>query len=264
VSDEPVQVGTVVFTMVDPHRGHEVAFNRWYEQDHFYAGVMLGPWSIAGGRYVATRRLKDLRHPATNDITPDNQLQGTYLAIYWILDGHHDEWETWVVPATAWLFDNGRMWEERSHVHTNLYRPDWTVRRPGAPPLALAHDRHYPGLVVVVGDAADDATPDDVEAWFRVQYLPGAMRTRWGPQLVTNLRLRPSMDGVRAEFRRPPPTPRRFLQLHFVDGDPADGWAEGYARLAAEMDASGVATHVWTAPFIRTHFGTDDYTDELW
>ena len=30
------------------------------------------------------------------------------------------------------------------------------------------------------------------------------------------------------------------------------------------MNASGVAKHLWTAPFIQTVFGTDTYTDELW
>ena len=34
--------------MVEPHRGHEVAYNRWYERDHFYAGCMIGAWTIAG------------------------------------------------------------------------------------------------------------------------------------------------------------------------------------------------------------------------
>ena len=29
-------------------------------------------------------------------------------------------------------------------------------------------------------------------------------------------------------------------------------------------DASGVATHLWTAPWIQTIFGTDAYTDQLW
>jgi len=38
-----VRLGTMLFTLVEPHRGHEVAYNRWYERDHFYAGCMVGP-----------------------------------------------------------------------------------------------------------------------------------------------------------------------------------------------------------------------------
>src|SRR5690606_13438681 len=30
-----VVLGSALFTLVDPHRGHEVAYNRWYERDHF-------------------------------------------------------------------------------------------------------------------------------------------------------------------------------------------------------------------------------------
>ena len=64
MDDYPVKVGSMLFTMVDPHRGHEAAYNRWYERDHFYAGCMIGPWLFAGGRWVATRALKDRRFPA--------------------------------------------------------------------------------------------------------------------------------------------------------------------------------------------------------
>ncbi len=39
VKDYPIKVGTFLFTMVEPHAGHEVAYNRWYEHDHFYAGA---------------------------------------------------------------------------------------------------------------------------------------------------------------------------------------------------------------------------------
>ena len=56
--------GTVLFTLVEPHKGHEVAYNRWYERDHFYAGCMIGRGWFAGQRWISPRRLKDLRFPA--------------------------------------------------------------------------------------------------------------------------------------------------------------------------------------------------------
>ena len=64
MNDHPIVAGSALFTLVDPNRGHEVAYNRWYERDHFYAGCMIGPWLFAGKRWVATRALKDLRFPA--------------------------------------------------------------------------------------------------------------------------------------------------------------------------------------------------------
>jgi len=56
----PVRVGSMLFTQVDPARGKEVEYNRWYERDHFYAGCQIGAWNVAGTRFVATRDLKAL------------------------------------------------------------------------------------------------------------------------------------------------------------------------------------------------------------
>src|SRR4051812_24970925 len=64
----PVKVGSMLFTMVDPHRGHEVAYTRWYERDHFYAGCRVGPWLFAGRGWVAPRQLRALRFPDDSSI----------------------------------------------------------------------------------------------------------------------------------------------------------------------------------------------------
>src|SRR5258708_30683587 len=56
-------IGAALITMVEPHPGHEAAYNRWYEDDHFYAGAMAMPWMFAGRRWVATRELQQLRFP---------------------------------------------------------------------------------------------------------------------------------------------------------------------------------------------------------
>ena len=59
----PVKLGTMLFTMVEPRKGHEVEYNRWYERDHFYGGCLAGPYLFAGGRWVATKDLKAMRFP---------------------------------------------------------------------------------------------------------------------------------------------------------------------------------------------------------
>ena len=89
MTEAPVKIGQMLFTMVDPTRGHEVAYNRWYERDHFYAGCMLGAWTISGARFVATRDLKDLRAPDST-VAPD-PLDGSYLSLYWIVAGKFGE-----------------------------------------------------------------------------------------------------------------------------------------------------------------------------
>ena len=53
----------MLYTLVEPHRGHQVAYNRWYERDHFYAGCQIGAYNFAGARFVATAPLKELRSP---------------------------------------------------------------------------------------------------------------------------------------------------------------------------------------------------------
>src|SRR5204863_6051770 len=104
----PIKLGSILFTMVEPHKGHEVEYNRWYERDHFYAGCMVGTWTFAGQRFVATRPYKDLRVPqSATPITPDASI-GSYLALYWILKDHHDEWNRWGGDQVNWLHANGR------------------------------------------------------------------------------------------------------------------------------------------------------------
>ena len=63
VGDYPIKVGSLLLTLVDPHKGYERAYNRWYERDHFYAGCMIGPFLFAGSRWVAARDLKTRRWP---------------------------------------------------------------------------------------------------------------------------------------------------------------------------------------------------------
>src|SRR6184192_4512422 len=46
-----IELGSMLFTLVEPHRGHEVAYNRWYERDHFYSGCMIGPGILAGKKW---------------------------------------------------------------------------------------------------------------------------------------------------------------------------------------------------------------------
>src|SRR3954467_6994239 len=87
----PVKVGSMLLTMVDPHRGHEVAYNRWYERDHYYAGCLIGPWLCAGSRWVATRDLKDRRWPTDDETVARPPDAGSYVAIYWVEQGHYDE-----------------------------------------------------------------------------------------------------------------------------------------------------------------------------
>jgi hypothetical protein len=262
--DFPIKLGTLLFTMVEPNKGHEVDYNRWYEGDHFYAGCMIAQYNFAGDRFVATRRLKELRYPADSPMAPD-PLTGSYLAIYWVLKGHHDEWNRWSVDQVKELHATGRMFKERTHIHTVLYDHQWSVQKNDwGTSIELALDRPYAGLVVNVGELADGVEHGDIERWTRDEWAPRAMATSWGPDLIGNSTPLPLLDDAPPDVPRIANADRRFMQLHFLDHDPAEGWAEGYGRYGAELEASGLARHLWTAPFQQTVFGTDTYTDELW
>jgi hypothetical protein len=260
----PIELGTLLYTMVEPHRGHEVEYNRWYEDDHFYAGCMIGAHQFAGDRFVATRRLKDLRYPAVSPMTSDPSI-GSYLAIYWVLKGAHEQWNRWAVDQVKDLHASGRMFLERDHIHTALYDHQWSLQRhERGTSIEQALDRPYAGLVVNVGEVAEGHTLDEVEAWTRDEWAPAAFDTAWGPDLIGSSVPMPLLDDAPPDVPRVQNAERRFLQLHFLTHDPADGWDDGYARFGERLDASGLATHLWTAPFIQTVFGTDTYTNELW
>src|ERR671930_543996 len=105
---DEIRLGSILYTLVEPRRGHEVAYNRWYERDHFYAGCMIGPFLFAGSRWVATRELKNLRWPDDETVAKpiDN---GSYVAIYYVEKGHHmDHFDEWARPQVRTLYGEGR------------------------------------------------------------------------------------------------------------------------------------------------------------
>lgn len=260
---DEIRLGSMLYTLVEPRKGHEVAYNRWYERDHFYAGCMIGPYQFAGQRFVATRPYKDLRYPAATPITPD-PLTGSYLAIYWVLAGHHGEWNRWAVDQVNRLHANGRMFAERDHIHTALYNFGWARARDGEAgvPIELAFDHRFGGLVTIVGELAGDATHDDVDAWLRDAHLPELMA---GSTIALAGRFSPIplLVDAPSDVPRQEGVERRFMLLCFTDDDPAEEW-DRFAAVGKQLDASGLATLLWAAPFIPTIPGTDTYTDQLW
>ena len=245
----PVRLGSILFTLVEPHRGFEVAYNRLYERDHFYAGVLVGPHTLAGQRWVATRADKARRIPA--------DLRGSYLGLYWIEAGHHDEWNRWGVDAVNKLHAEGRMFAERDHVHTALYDFAWLYGRdPDGVPPELALDHRYKGLVamLVEGDAGD---------WYRDELLPEVVPGLPVDQVLAFTPL-PLLDDAPSDVGRQDADAHRLLLLWFLDADPAEAWDGGFADHGQRLAASGRGTLTWAAPFRPTVPGTDIYTDQLW
>jgi hypothetical protein len=250
VGAEPVKLGSMLFTVVEPRRGHEVAYNRWYERDHFYAGCMIGPYNFAGRRFVATAELKALRDPDPSVIT-GSPARGSYAAVYWVLDGYHDIWNEWALRQVNALHAAGRMFEERDHVHTLLYRYCWEFRRdPDGVPIEVALDHPYRGFVPVFIDRAEDVTTG---------LMPGS-----DADLVAAFT--PIASGADALGDVPPEAAddRRTLLLWFLSTPPEVAWEPVMVEHRRRLEESGLGTVVAALPFIPTIPGTDTYTDKLW
>lgn len=228
----------MLFTLVEPHAGFEAAYNRWYERDHFYAGCLVGPWLFAGRRWVATRDLKSQRIGVEVDRFGGREL-GSYLAVYWILDGRHEEHVDWALRQVQWLHANGRMFAERDHVHTLLYRHRWTeATDPDGVPAELALDHPFGGLTASLVRPGGDGDPKTVAA---AVGGGGALSIGFEPiPLPADAPVtQQGLDGLDSTT----------MVLSFHE--------------AAPPPPEGGPTVLWSAPFIPTIPGTDSYTDVL-
>lgn len=262
IGDEGVELGGMLFTLVEPHRGHEVDYHRWYERDHFYSGCMEGPWLFAGRRWVATRDLKDLRQPATSVIA-DPVDKGSFLATYWILKGRFAQHIEWGTKQVHWLHANGRMFPHRDHVHTMMYVHRWAVRRdPDGVPPELALDHPFKGLVAAIVDHHEGVDRKAFNAWNRDEFIPSAIAGT-PAAVVVGMTPVPMPDDAAVEQAIPPGQDRRQIHLYFLDEDPRDCW-DVFAGHQQALADSGLGELAFLAPFIPTIPGTDTYVDQLW
>ncbi len=253
-TDKPIKIGGALFTLVEPHRGREVAYNRWYERDHFYAGCMIGAWTVAGARFVATRECKEKRYPADSPVAPD-PTTGSYLALYWILAGKFGDWMRWGTDQVKWLHENGRMFAERDHVHTLMYRLHGERADADGVPVELALDHRFRGLVAVIGEPTEGTSLDEVSAWFESRPLPGDVLAAFTPV--------PLYDDAPSDVPRDTAVDR-FLHLYFIDDDVLGVWDDRFAPIGNELEASGLGRVLFASPFLPTVPGTDTYADQLW
>ncbi|MFC8952825.1 hypothetical protein ACFT8P_09275 [Streptomyces sp. NPDC057101] len=276
-----VRPGHALITMVEPHPGHEHAYNRWYEDDHYYAGAMAMPWMFAGRRWVATRELQELRRPEKSAVARP-VTAGCYLSTYWITEGRYDEHMKWTVGINKRLNHDGRVHQERTHVFTSFQDHEATVYRDGAagPRDVHALDHPYAGLVLQV---VDTENPDRRAALLdrlvtrdlphRLAGSPAAMVTIFRPTPLPGDRMTyvKQVEGVDT----------RLTLLWFLDQDPRTCWTHHFADLewlgdgdgdgdegagegrgAGTDRGAGVRVEL-VAPFIPTVPGTDRYVDEL-
>jgi len=264
--NDPVKLGSMLFTLVDPHRGHERAYNRWYERDHYYAGCMIGPWLLAGSRWVAPRAYKRLRLPADSPFARPLDA-GSYLAIYWIHAGHHDDHFRWAGEQVHRLYAQGRGFRERSHVHTALYDHRSCVYRDADPvPVELVLDHRYPGLVVGVLERETAASEMELDAWLAGEALPKLLA---GTPIACAAIFTPHptegspTQNAPMDLGSAPGGPERRLLLFFLEADPASEW-ERFRGFADAVAGSRLAQTLFLGPWLPTVVGTDTHANDLW
>ncbi|MEU6079155.1 hypothetical protein [Streptomyces sp. NPDC047108] len=258
-----VRPGHALITMVEPHPGHEYAYNRWYEDDHFIAGAMAMPWIYAGRRWVATRELQLLRYPGTSAVAAP-VTAGCYLSVYWITDGRYDDHMRWTVAINKRLGRDSRVHQARTHVFTAFQDHAATVYRDGAagPRDFHALDHPYAGLVVEVIDAESPEQCAGLLEWLRARHLP--KRLKGSPAaLVTVFRPTPLPLDRMSYVKQVEGVGTRLTLLWFLERDPRECFAEWCTGLDADVADSGLGRVELVAPFLPTVPGTDRYVDEL-
>lgn len=271
VDDYPVKVGSMLLTLVDPNKGYERAYNRWYERDHYYGGCLTGPHLFAGSRWVATRELKDLRWPVG---VPDGKGvaepldAGSYVAIYWVEQGKHTEhFDDWARPQVKSLYESGRGFGERTHVHTALYDHLGAAYRDDDPvPVELALDHGYDGLVAVWMDGRNERAAERLAGELAKEHLPDLLdgstlelASNWTPSAGEEEKLKNQPMPLGSA----PGGPNRLCQLFFCEGDVRET-LPGLRGYTDAVEATDLADVRLVAPFLRTRVGTDAYVDELW
>jgi hypothetical protein len=243
-------IGAALITMVEPHVGHEHAYNRWYEDDHYNAGAMAFPWMWAGRRWVAPVPYQNVRYPADSSIAQPLEA-GKYISAYWITDGQYEHHLRWAVGTNHRLFADERVYLERDHTFTSFQRYRGPIYRDADGPRDIhALDYPYGGLVVEVIDAPDADAREQLLEWLARAVPPTgspvAMGTALAPMpLPADKQPRRTRGG-----RHPPHRP-------LVHEGTAD--VDEFAGRRRPGHGIGLGRVELMAPFIPTLPGTDWY-----
>src|SRR3954454_1953110 len=152
-----IRLGAMHLTLVDPFRGHEHRYNRWYEEDHFFSAVMLGPGLLSGARFVA-RRQEKARRRVEAPFEPD---AGSLLAVFFH-QGDGTAYREWAPEEVTRLKAENRMYAERDLVFhlrgefaVSAHRPDVDI------PVQLALEHRYPYVALSLIEVSRGADRDD-------------------------------------------------------------------------------------------------------
>jgi hypothetical protein len=259
-----VEIGGALISMVEPRPGREVDYTRWYEDDHYYSGALAMPWMFAGRRYIATRDLQLLRYP-DDSVIASPVTTGCCLHLYWITKGRVDQHIAWTKSTNARLTQDGRKFEDRTHIFTSF--SDYlggVVRDKDGPRDIHAIDVGYPGVLFEVIDANPGIEREDLDRWLAADYTEWVQRGPHSPVAQT-LRFAPRPRGsdTESDVQDIPGGDRRITVVHFLDEDPRIRWMTLFSQHGHYVERSGLGRLQFCAPFIAAHPGTNRYVDQL-
>lgn len=263
-----VSVGHALITLVEPHEGHEREYNRWYEDDHFFAGGMFEPWMFAGRRWVATRDLQRLRLPVGPNAVVGTITRGCYLATYWIAPGRLDDHKQWTFAVNRRLSADGRINHDRDHVFTSFQDRAGTVYRDDTVPNEVFSLMDpSPGLVLEVVDAPSAAQRNDLERWLLNVHIPRRVAERASISSAMVFRTNGPDAGMKAEVRERLAAValdgRRLTVLWFLTEDPRAIWEPDFTTEIGDVDLGGRGRVSLLAPFVPSKMGTNEFDDRL-
>ena len=261
-----IGIGHALITMVEPHPGHERAYNRWYEDDHYFSGAMYEPYMYSGRRWVAPRDLQLLRYGAACDAPVAEPItKGCYLGTYWVTPGRIEEHMRFTRAANNRMREEGRKFPERTLVFSEFQEFTGTVyRHDGIPRDIFALINPYPGLVLEVLDAETPQARDGLERWLLESHLPARVRAPDSPaELAMVFRTTAPRTHAAKDHDDVSNGGRRLSVLWFIDKDPHEVWAPFFGGEGEIVAGGGKGQVSFVAPFLPSKMGTDMYVDQL-
>ena len=257
-----VEVGHLLVAFIQPHRGHERAFHRWYERDHLYRAGKAAPGCINAAIWLAPGDLRALRVPAGENAISGPNDRGTHLATYFIQQGQLDEQQAWVAARMAEQRERGELFDARDHLYTQRYRVVGCTRRDadGVPP-ELALDRGYRGIAATWVARSGTQPLAALHDALLERALPDWMKGS-PVELSFVLDLLAKPDDWPAAIPEPEGLGDRALVLHFFDADPRDLWQDCFVPFGDALHAHGAGELLLAAPFDANVPGRDPELQE--